>query len=78
MEWACQIEKMDSLASIFDNIFALAAVISAAIAGISIIMERRRHNRKNLNKTGFMPWNLISVIATLGTVMFIALAIKMG
>ncbi len=69
---------MDFIASLFDNIFAQSAALSAAIAGLSIIMERRRHNRKNLDKAGFMPWNLISVIATLATVMLIALAIKIS
>lgn len=78
MEWVYQIEGMEFLSDIFDSLFAKGAAISAVIAALSIVMERRRHNRKNLNKTGFMPWNLLSVIATLGTVMFIALAIKMG
>lgn len=74
----CQIEEMEFLSDIFDNIFAQSAAFCAVTAAISIIMEKRRHNRKNLNKAGFMPWNLLSVIATLGTVMMTALAIKMG
>ncbi len=73
-----QIEEMDFIFSIFDSHFAIGAIISAVIAALSIIMEKRRHNRKNLNKTGFMPWNLISVLSTLATVMLIALAIKIG
>ncbi len=69
---------MEFLTDIFDTIFAQSALLCAIVAALSIFMERRRHNRKNLNKTGFMPWNLISVIATLGIIMMTALAIKMG
>lgn len=63
---------------LFDNIYAVTAAISAVIAGVSVIMEKRRNNRKNVNKVGFMPWNLISVISTLGFVIMTALAIKIG
>lgn len=66
------------IADIFDNIFAIAAIISAIIAGLSILMETRRKNRKNINKVGFMPWNLISVMASLGVIIMTALAIKIG
>lgn len=69
---------MELSTDIFHTIFAQIALLSAVIAALSIFMERKRHNRSNLNKTGFMPWNLISVIATLGVIMMTALAIKMG
>lgn len=78
MGYASQIGAMEFLIDILDNIFAQGAALCAVTAAISIFMERRRSKRKNLDKTGFMPWNLLSVIATLGTVMLIALAIKIG
>jgi len=63
---------------IFDNVFAISAILAAIMSLFAIMMEKRRHNRINLNKVGFMPWNLISVISILITVIMAAMAIKYG
>lgn len=44
----------------FWTVTSVAMVLAAAL---SIIMERRRNNRKDIEKVGFMPWNHILIIS---------------
>jgi len=41
----------------------MATIILVLTAAISVIMERRRNNREDADKVGFMPWNLILVMS---------------
>jgi hypothetical protein len=47
-----------------------------AVAGIASLAERRRANRRDLDKVGFMPWSLIIVMALMIALACAALAIK--
>lgn len=43
--------------------WGMAAVAAVIVAIICAIMEKRRNNRHDLDRVGFMPWNLIMVLA---------------
>jgi hypothetical protein len=60
------------------HIWTVVAASSALVALFSIIADRRRQQRTRLEKVGFMPWTGLSVMATLLTVISIALALKAG
>jgi hypothetical protein len=60
------------------HMWSVIAVLAAAMALTSILADRRRNKRMVLENVGFMPWTGISVMATLVTVMSVALAIKAG
>ncbi|HEY7808989.1 MAG TPA: hypothetical protein VIA98_01260 [Allosphingosinicella sp.] len=49
----------------------LALAVTAAIA------EHRRRRRPNLDRVGWVPWDLIQVLAFLGAVVAAALALKL-
>lgn len=59
-----------------DHFWAAIACCFAAIVMIGTWADRRRNNRKNIEKVGFMPWTAIIVFGVLVTVVSIALAIK--
>jgi len=52
---------------------AVAALLLAVFAGWA---ERKRSRRANFDRPGFMPWNLIQVIAAFCIVIATVLAIK--
>ncbi|MEO1045174.1 MAG: hypothetical protein AAFX04_07030 [Pseudomonadota bacterium] len=54
--------------------WAIAAVAAVSIAIICAIMEKRRNDRDDLDRVGFMPWNLIMVLALI----FAAFAAGLG
>jgi hypothetical protein len=60
------------------HMWTVIAALSALLSLISILADRRRSKRTVLENVGFMPWTGISVMATLATVVSIALAIKQG
>jgi hypothetical protein len=60
------------------HMWTVVAVAAALLALVSIFADRRRNRRTVLENVGFMPWTGISVMATLVTVMSVALAIKAG
>jgi hypothetical protein len=53
-------------------------VAALGLAGISILAERRRDNRVDPDKVGFMPWSLILIMSLISAAILAALAIKSG
>ena len=60
------------------HMWSVIAALAAMLAAVSILADRRRNKRVVIENVGFMPWTGISVMATLVTVMSVALAIKAG
>jgi hypothetical protein len=72
----------------FDNILDTAADADAStilwwlagalllLAAAAVWAEHRRGKRRNLDSVGWMPWNLIQILAFLGAVAAAALALK--
>ncbi len=59
-----------------DQMLWLIAGLLLAVALIAAFAEHRRKNRRDLDRVGLMPWNLIQVIAFLCAVAAAALALK--
>ena len=53
------------------------AVVLLLLAGFSAWAEYRRSRRRDLDRPGLMPWNLIQILAFLGAITAIALAVKL-
>ncbi|WOE74177.1 hypothetical protein [Alterisphingorhabdus coralli] len=51
---------MDELAN---HPWGIAAVAAVMVAIICALMEKRRNDRVDLERVGFMPWNLIMVLS---------------
>lgn len=47
-----------------------------ALTLTSVVADRRRLRRRNLDDVGFMPWPVITVCGTLATLVAFALAVK--
>lgn len=60
------------------NDYAIYTGVAALIVAIAAIGERRRTKRANLEKVGFMPWPLITVIAAMVFVICAGLALHGG
>lgn len=54
-------------------IATLAALGLAALAGVA---DRRRNERDDLDRVGFMPWPLILILALLAAAVLAALALQ--
>lgn len=52
-----------------------AALVVALVAGFA---DRARHNRRNLDQTGWIPWRGIQVAAIFGIIADLILAMKVG
>ena len=52
------------------------AGIAMAVAVLAAVAEHRRSSRRDLDRVGIMPWNLIQVIAFLCATLAAALALK--
>lgn len=48
----------------------------ALLTAVAAFAEHRRTRRRNLDRVGWMPWNLIQVLAALAAVVAAALALK--
>ena len=51
------------------------ALLFALVAGVA---DSRRHNRRNLDATGWMPWRGIQVAAVFVLIADLVLAMKVG
>ena len=60
------------------NIWNVISALAAALAGFSILADRRRAGRTDIDRVGFMPWTAITVMSVLATVLSVALVIKSG
>lgn len=56
----------------------ILGILSVLMVLISAWADRRRQRRNNLEAVGFMPWPLITILATLSALFSFALALKMG
>ncbi|PSJ43543.1 hypothetical protein [Allosphingosinicella deserti] len=55
-----------------------AAGLLFALAAVAALAEHRRTRRRHLDRVGWVPWNLVQVLAFMGSVVALALAIKAG
>ena len=53
-----------------------AAGALALLAAYAALAEHRRGKRRNLDRVGLMPWNLIQILAFLGAMAAAVLALK--
>lgn len=60
------------------NDYLRYAGIALFVLVIAALGERRRMRRKNLERVGFMPWPLITVLASLLFAVFAGLAVRGG
>ena len=51
-----------------------AAATCLAVTLVATLAERRRNRRRDLDRVGWVPWELVQIIALLLTVIFAALA----
>jgi hypothetical protein len=52
--------------------------VATALTALSAYADHRRRNRADMDRVGFMPWPLISVMAVMTALFAFALAIKGG
>lgn len=50
---------------------------AAALAALSSLADWKRQRRRNLDRVGFMPWTLLTVLGVLAALMFAAVALKL-
>ena len=56
-------------------VLASAAVI---LAIVSAVRDKQRTKRRNLDKPGWMPWDVLQILAGIVAVVAIVLALKAG
>ena len=47
------------------------------LAALAALAEHRRTRRRNLDRVGWVPWNLIQILAFMSSVVAMALAFKL-
>jgi hypothetical protein len=52
--------------------------VATLVTAVSAIADYRRRNRADLDRVGFMPWPLISIMAVMTALFAFAFAIKAG
>ena len=61
-----------------ETLLWIAAGILLLLAVLAALAEHLRNRRRNLDAVGWVPWNMIQVLAFLGSVLALALALKAG
>lgn len=56
----------------------IAAGVALLVAVIAGLADRARHNRKNLDDTGWVPWRGIQVTAVFAVLVIMVLALKLA
>jgi hypothetical protein len=59
-----------------DQLLWIAAAALLALAMLATFAEHRRGRRRNLDRVGIMPWNLIQIIAFLAAIAAAGIALK--
>ncbi len=59
-----------------DHFAGLVSAVSALLACGAAFADGRRQKRKDLNKVGFMPWTILTVLAGTLSFAFLAYAIR--
>ena len=49
---------------------------TAVLAGLAFLADHRRARRRDLDKVGWMPWNLIQILAIIAAAVAVALALQ--
>jgi hypothetical protein len=57
------------------HLWAMAGA-SAAMAAFASFADWKRQHRKDIDRVGFMPWTLVTVMGVVAALMFTALALK--
>jgi hypothetical protein len=52
------------------------AAAAAALTAVSALADHRRRNRADMDRVGFMPWPLISLMSVMAALYALAAAIK--
>jgi uncharacterized membrane protein len=52
------------------------SVTAAILFGVAELAEWRRHNRRDVDKVGFMPWRGIALVSVAVAIVAAALALK--
>ncbi len=55
----------------------MVAAGAAALTVVSVLAERRRMRRSNIEAVGWVPWPLVTVLGTIATLFAAALAITL-
>jgi hypothetical protein len=58
--------------------FFLIAGAAAVLAVVAAIRDKSRAKRRNLDKPGWVPWDVIQILAGIIVVVAIVLALKAG
>ena len=53
---------------------AVAALLLAVVSGIG---ESRQRKRRDLDRVGIMPWAMVQVLAVMGAVILVSVALNM-
>lgn len=56
----------------------IVAVAATVLTGVSAFADHRRRHRADLDRVGFMPWPLISMMAVMTALFSFAIALKTG
>jgi len=58
------------------TVMTMVGSVAALVALVSWIADRRRHNRKDIDRVGFMPWTAIFFWALLAAVLLLGLSAR--
>ena len=56
---------------------SMVAAGAAALTAISVLAERRRMRRSNIEAVGWVPWPLVTILGSIATLFAAALAITL-